>query len=106
MPMPSIERLVNRAEQAIDELEQAAFIASLVPDVIAPDLLGPLADAVRRRRRAAPKPPPRARPAPPTCRKVNSIDSEDALAAVGRLIEAEHKADAAERAVTAIDPAR
>jgi uncharacterized protein Yka (UPF0111/DUF47 family) len=30
------------------------------------------------------------------------IDSEDALAAVGRLIEAEHKADAAERAVTAI----
>ncbi len=30
------------------------------------------------------------------------IDSEDALAAVGRLIEAEHKGDAAEREVTAI----
>ena len=31
-----------------------------------------------------------------------SIDSEDALAAVGRLIEAEHQGDAAERAVTTI----
>jgi hypothetical protein len=30
------------------------------------------------------------------------VDSEDALAAVGRLIEAEHRADAAERAVTTV----
>ena len=34
---------MNRIEEAIDELEQAAFIASLVPDEIAPDLLAPLA---------------------------------------------------------------
>ena len=32
-----IERLVNQIEDAIDELEQAAFAASLVPTEIAPD---------------------------------------------------------------------
>ena len=30
------------------------------------------------------------------------VDSEDALAAVARLIEAEHQGDAAERAITAV----
>lgn len=38
----AIEHLVNRIEQAIDELEQAAFIASLLPDEVAPSLLEPL----------------------------------------------------------------
>jgi uncharacterized protein Yka (UPF0111/DUF47 family) len=96
----SIEFLVNRAEQAIDELEQAAFISSLVPDAIAPDLLGPLAAlcaAAVEGAEAAATGAACATDVP----EGHNIDAEDALAAVGRLIEAEHKADAAERAVTA-----
>ena len=95
----SIELLVNRAEQAIDELEQAAFISSLVPDAIAPDLLGPLAAlcaAAVEGAEAAATGAACAADVP----EGHNIDAEDALAAVGRLIEAEHKADAAERAVT------
>ena len=40
-------------------------------------------------------------PPPSTCPEGRRADSEDALAAVVRLIDAEHAADAAERAVTA-----
>lgn len=97
----AIELLVNRIEEAIDELEQAAFIASLLPDGIAPSLLEPLgvlcaaaiagAEAAAAGAAAAADVPDGQR-----------IDSEDAIAAVGRLIENEHKADAAERAITAI----
>ena len=39
-----VERLVNQIEEAIDDLEQAAFAASLVPTEIAPTLLDPLAE--------------------------------------------------------------
>ena len=97
---PSIERLVNCAEQAIDELEQAAFIASLLPGEIAPELLRPLADvcsaAVVGAESAA-----SGAAAAADVPEGQRIDSEDALAAVGRLIEAEHKGDEAEREVTA-----
>ena len=41
---PTVEQLVNRAEEAIDELEQAAFLTSLLPGELAPDLLKPLAE--------------------------------------------------------------
>jgi hypothetical protein len=98
---PALERLVDRVEEAIDELEQAAFISSLVPGEIGPDLLKPLAqlcaaavagaEAVAAGAAAGADVPDGHR-----------VDSEDALAAVGRLIKAEHDADAAERAVTAI----
>jgi len=95
-----IERLVNCAEQTIDELEQAAFVASLLPSEIAPELLRPLADvcsaAVAGTEAAA-----SGAAAVADVPEGLSVDSEDALAAVGRLIEAEHKADAAERAVAA-----
>ena len=40
----SIVNFVNLVEDAIDELEQAAFVASLVPDDIPPELIGPLED--------------------------------------------------------------
>ncbi len=97
---PSIERLVNCAEQTIDELEQAAFIASLLPGEIAPELLRPLADvcsaAVAGAESAA-----SGAAAAADVPEGQRIDSEDALAAVDRLIEAEHKGDAAEREVTA-----
>ena len=97
----SIERLVNCIEDAIDELEQAALVASLAPATIALDLIEPLAalcaaccisaDAAAIAVAAAADIP-----------EGHRVDSEDALAAVGRLVDAEHSADAAERAVTAI----
>jgi uncharacterized protein Yka (UPF0111/DUF47 family) len=98
---PSIERLVNEVEQAIDELEQAAFVCPLVPDAISAELLKPLneltAAAVAGAEAAA-----SGAAAAADVPEGQRIDSEDALASVACLIEAEHKADAAERAVTAI----
>ena len=98
---PAIERLVNRIEEVIDELEQAAFVASLVPSEIAPDLLKLLAElctiAISGTEAAA-----ISVAAAADVPEGHRVDSEDALAAVGRLFEAEHNADAAERMVTAI----
>ncbi len=98
---PTIQQLVNSVEDAIDELEQAAFIASLGPAEIVPDLLAPLgelcaativgAEAAAAGAAATADVPDGQR-----------VDSEDALAATARLIEAEHKGDAAERALTAL----
>ena len=97
----SIERLVNCIEDAIDELEQAAFVASLAPTKIAPELIEPLAAlcaaCVSGAEAAA-----IAVAAAADIPEGHRIDSEDSLAAVGRLVDAEHSADAAERAVTAI----
>ncbi len=98
---PSIERLVNQIEQAIDEFEQAAFISSLVPGEIDKELLAPLAAlcaAALSGSEAAAQGAAAATDVPEGQR----IDSEDALAAVARLIEAEHRGDDAERAITAI----
>jgi len=95
-----IEHLVNQIEDAIDELEQAAFVASLVPTQIAPELLEPLAElgaATVSGAEAAAVGAAAAADVP----EGHRVDSEDALAAVGRLIEAEHRGDAAERMVTA-----
>ncbi len=98
---PSIERLVNRIEDAIDELEQAAFIASLVPSEVPAALLEPLADlcnAAIAGAEAAAIGVAAAADVPNGQR----ADSEDALAAIGRLMDEEHNGDAAERAVTAL----
>jgi len=95
-----IERLVNQIEDTIDELEQAAFSASLVPAQLAPELLTPLAElceAVVAGVEAAATGVAAAAAVPDGHR----VDSEDALAAVARLIEVEHHGDDAERAVTA-----
>ena len=95
-----IERLVNQIEDAIDDLEQAAFAASLVPTQIAPELLDLLAElcaATVCGTEAAATGAAAAAEVP----EGHRVDSEDALAAVGRLTEAEHRGDAAERAVTA-----
>ncbi len=96
----SIERLVNQIEDAIDELEQAAFVASLVPLDAGAELLEPLAElcaATVAGTEAAAAGVAAAAEVPDGHR----VDTEDALAAVGRLIDVEHKADAAERMVTA-----
>ncbi|CAM5775853.1 hypothetical protein LMIY3S_05233 [Labrys miyagiensis] len=96
----SIERLVNCIEETIDELEQAAFVASLVPEQLPPDLLSPLgqlcAAAVAGTEAAA-----SGACAATLVPDGHQVDAEDALSAVGRLIEAEHAGDRAERAITA-----
>jgi uncharacterized protein Yka (UPF0111/DUF47 family) len=98
---PTIGQLIDRAEEAIDELEQAAFIASLMPELIDPSLLDALAQLctiamtateVAASGLAAATDVPEGRRA----------DSEDALSAVTRLLDAEHAADAQERATTAL----
>ena len=95
-----IELLINQIEDAIDELEQAAFVASLVPDEVAAELLEPLAElcaATVSGTEAAAVGVAAAAEVPDGHR----VDTEDALAAVGRLIDTEHRADAAERMATA-----
>jgi len=95
-----IERLVNEIEDAIDDLEQAAFVASLVPPETASELLEPLAELCAvtvAGAEAAASGVVAAAEVP----EGHRVDTEDALAAVGRLIDVEHRADAAERMVTA-----
>ena len=94
-----IEQLVDRVEEAVDELEQAAFIASLAPAGIDAALLTALAElcAVAMTATEAAASGLAAAIEVPEGRRA---DSEDALNAVIRLIDAEHAADARERDVT------
>jgi uncharacterized protein Yka (UPF0111/DUF47 family) len=98
---PVIGELVDLAEQAIDELEQAAFIASLAPPSIDARLLPALSElcAITMTATEAAACGLAAAIQVPEGRRA---DSEDALAAVVRLIDAEHAADSQERAVTAL----
>ena len=81
-------------------MEQAAFIASLVQKEMTPELLQPLTElcaaAVAGAEAAA-----AGAVAAAEIPEGHRVNSEDALAAVGRLIDAEHSADAAERTLTA-----
>ena len=98
---PIMEQLMNRVEEAIDELEQAAFIASIMPSGMRADVFKPLADlcsaAVSAAEAAA-----AGGDAAAEVPEGKRVDAEDALAAVGRLIDIEHLADAAEREVTTL----
>jgi uncharacterized protein Yka (UPF0111/DUF47 family) len=97
---PLIGQLVDHIEQAIDDLEQAAFICSLAPSHLAPTLLTPLEDVCAAAvvgTEAAACGIAAAMDLPDKHR----ADADDALAAAGRLVDAEHRADAAERNVTA-----
>ncbi len=96
---PIIEQLVDRVEEAVDELEQAAFIASLAPAAIDPALLSMLAElcAVATTATRAAASGLAAAVEVPEGRRA---DTKDALNAVIRLIDAEHLADARERDVT------
>jgi len=98
---PTIGQLIDRAEEAVDELEQAAFIASLMPDRAAPSLLTALAElcAVAMTATEVAASGIAAATDVPEGRRA---DSEDALTAVTRLIDAEHAADSLERATTAL----
>lgn len=98
---PIIERLVDRAEEAVDELEQAAFVASLTPAGLDRPLISALGElcAVAITAAEAAASGLAAAAEVPEGRRV---DSEDALAAVVRLVDAEHAADAQERAITTL----
>jgi hypothetical protein len=85
----------------VDDLEQAAFIASLVPAALDARLLPALSElcaiAMETTEAAA-----SGLAAAAEVTEGRRADSEDALAAVVRLIDAEHAADTQERAVTAL----
>ncbi|MGE5147920.1 MAG: hypothetical protein ACM3N5_14300 [Candidatus Eiseniibacteriota bacterium] len=98
---PTTGQLIDRAEEAIDELEQAAFIASLMPELTDPSLLAALAQlcavAMTATEVAA-----SGLAAATDVPEGQRADSEDTLSAVTRLLDAEHTADAQERAITAL----
>ncbi len=96
----TIELLVNGVEEAIDELEQAAFIASLTPDHLPNALLVPLAELASAALAAAEAAAAGAAVASDVP-DGHQVDSEDALTAIARLIEMEHKGDDGERTITA-----
>jgi uncharacterized protein Yka (UPF0111/DUF47 family) len=98
---PVIGQLVDRVEEAIDELEQAAFIASLLPELSDPALLASLAELCVVAATAA-ETVASGVAASMDVPEGQRIDSEDALAAVSRLIDSEHEADARERATTTL----
>lgn len=96
-----IEQFVDRLEDAIDDLEQATFVASLLPAKIdatcVPVLVGLCHEALSGIEAAA-----SGLAAVCEIPEGNQIDSEDALACVARLSDAEHAADAHERHLTAL----
>ena len=98
---PIIGELVDRVEEAIDELEQAAFIASLMPQPTGAELRAALialsSIAVTATEVAA-----SGLAAAAEVQEGRRADSEDALAAVARLIDVEHAADARERDIAAL----
>ena len=66
---PIIEQLVDRVEEAVDELEQAAFIASLLPAGIDATPVSALAALCAIATSRRPRPQPRASPRRSKCRK-------------------------------------
>ncbi|MBI5261407.1 MAG: hypothetical protein HY852_06270 [Bradyrhizobium sp.] len=98
---PIVALMIDRVEEAIDELEQAAFVASLMPgriDPALPSALGELCRVAMTTTEIAAAGLAAATDVPDGRR----ADSEDALAAVTRLLDTEHAADSLERAITAM----
>ena len=98
---PIIGQLIDRAEEAVDELEQAAFVASLAPAALDKSLVSALAElcgVAMTATEAAACGLASAAEVPEGRR----ADSEDALAAVVRLVDAQHAADSRERSITAL----
>jgi uncharacterized protein Yka (UPF0111/DUF47 family) len=97
----TVGQLVSAAEQTIDELEQAAFIASLMPSGVTPTAFAPLVDlcanAIACAETAA-----SGLDAATEVSEGRRVDAEDAFASTTRLIELEHAADFAERAITSL----
>ena len=96
-----IVQLIDTAEQTVDELEQAAFVASLAPAVIDQKFLAPLAEladaAVHGTEAAA-----SGIDAATEVAEGRRADVDDAFEATRRLIDIEHAADDAERRITSL----
>jgi uncharacterized protein Yka (UPF0111/DUF47 family) len=96
-----IVQLIDTAEQTVDELEQAAFVASLAPAVIDQKFLAPLAEladaAVQGTEAAA-----SGIDAATEVAEGRRADVDDAFEATRRLIDIEHAADDAERRITGL----
>src|SRR5215831_7084633 len=98
---PIIAQLIDTAEQTVDELEQAAFVASLAPAVIDQKFLAPLAELAD----AAVQGTEAAASGIETATEVaegRRADVDDTFEATRRLIDIEHAADAAERRITGL----
>src|SRR5258708_1331078 len=96
-----ITQLIDTAEQTVDELEQAAFVASLAPAVIERKFLAPLgelADAAVHGTEAAAS----GIDAATEVADGRRADVDDAFEATRRLIDIEHAADNAERRITGL----
>jgi uncharacterized protein Yka (UPF0111/DUF47 family) len=96
-----IAQLVDTAEQTVDELEQAAFVASLAPAFIDQKFLPPLtelADAAVHGTEAAAS----GIDAATEVAEGRRADVDDAFEATRRLIDFEHAADDAERRITGL----
>jgi uncharacterized protein Yka (UPF0111/DUF47 family) len=92
--------LVDAVEQAIDDLEEAAFLFSLVAAPARPAGIGPLARLCETATAAA-EAVARSADAASTVPEGHRIDADDAIDAIGSLFELEHSADEHERATTA-----
>lgn len=98
---PLVAQLMDAAEDVIDELEQAAFVGSLLPPDLSPDLQAALAELSSRTLDSVGA-AVRAIDAATEVPEGNRVDVDDALAAIADLSEIEHAADDAERAVATI----
>ena len=97
----TIAQLVDTAEDSVDELEQAAFLASLMPADVAAPLqvqLAALAGAALSGTEAAAS----GIDAAAEISQGRRLNVNDAFDATRKLIDLEHAADDAERAVTAL----
>jgi uncharacterized protein Yka (UPF0111/DUF47 family) len=95
----SVRCLIDQMEDAIDELEQAAFFAQLIPKNMTLELIDSLSElcaAVVSGTEAAAAGTAAAADVP----QGHRVDSEDALASINHLLDVEHVADDAERKVT------
>ncbi len=96
----TIGQLANTMEATIDELEEAAFIASLLPENLDPQVLRLIADLCAAAMSGA-EALASGIAAAVDVPEGQLADTEDALAAITRVADLEHAADSAERTLTA-----
>ncbi len=99
--LETVGQLINAVEQAIDELEQAAFVASLLPGHLEPAMLKSLGDLCASVV-ASTEALASGSDAAGEVSEGQRADFEDALDATVRIRQLEHSSDDAERAVTAL----
>jgi hypothetical protein len=97
----TIGQLVTAAEQAINDLQQAAFIASLMPREVTSRALISLADLCATAIACA-ETAVSGLDAATVVSEGKRVDGEDAFASTARLVDLEHAANVAERTITSL----